>query len=65
MRRKEERLKLLRPEEVAEILNCSVSNVYAIKDGGKIPFCKIGGLIRFREEDVEELINSSVILTNP
>jgi len=54
-------MKLLRPNDVAEMLNCSVSQVYALKDAGKIPCCKIGGMIRFRQEDVEKLVGSSLI----
>ena len=50
---------LLRPENVAEILNCSVSQVYAIKR--KIGFCKIGGMVRFRPEDVEQFISRNMV----
>jgi excisionase family DNA binding protein len=54
-------MKLLRPKDVADILNCSVSEVYHLKDRGKIPWCKIGGMVRFRPEDVEHFIQSSVV----
>ncbi len=54
-------MKLLRPPDVAAILNCSVSEVYNLKDRGKIPWCKIGGMVRFRPEDVEHFIQSSVV----
>jgi excisionase family DNA binding protein len=56
-------MKLLRPKDVAEILNCSVREVYNLKDHGKIPCCKIGGMVRFRPEDVESLIQSSIVET--
>lgn len=53
-------MKLLRVEDVAEILSCSTKAVYSLKDRGVLPFCKIGGMIRFRAEDVTELISSSL-----
>lgn len=54
-------MQLLRPTDVAQILNCSVSQVYALKDEGKLRWCKIGGMVRFRPEDVEEFIASCVV----
>ena len=39
-------MSLLRPKDVASILNCSVSEVYNLKDRGKLPWCKIGGMVR-------------------
>jgi excisionase family DNA binding protein len=57
-------MRLLRPGDVAEMLNCSVSQVYALKDAGKVPFCKIGGMVRFRQEDIEKLIGKSLILAD-
>lgn len=54
-------MQLLRPRDVARILNCSVSEVYALKAKGKLRWLKIGGMVRFRPEDVQEFIDSSVI----
>lgn len=54
-------MQLLRPEEVARILSCSRAAVYALKDAGKLPYCKIGGMIRFRPEDVQALISESLV----
>lgn len=51
---------LLRVEQVAEILACSRAQVYALKDSGKLPYCKIGGMIRFRPEDVNDLIRTNL-----
>lgn len=51
---------LLRAEQVAEMLACSRAQVYALKDSGKLPYCKIGGMVRFRPEDVEELIQTNL-----
>ena len=54
-------MQLLRPNDVAQMLNCSASQVYALKDEGKLRWCKIGGMVRFRPEDVEGLIASCVV----
>ena len=54
-------MNLLRPKDVASILNCSVSEVYNLKDRGKLPWCKIGGMVRFRPEDVRAFIQSSIV----
>lgn len=56
-------MQLLRPNDVAQMLNCSVSQVYALKDEGKLRWCKIGGMVRFRPEDVEEFIASCVAVS--
>jgi excisionase family DNA binding protein len=53
---------LLRAKDVAEILACSRSEVYTLKDAGKLRFCKIGGMVRFRREDVDQLIADSMAL---
>jgi excisionase family DNA binding protein len=52
---------LLRAKQVAVILNCSMQQVYALKDRGELPFVRIGGMVRFRPEDVEDLIVSSTV----
>lgn len=54
-------MQLLRPNEVAEALACSRSEVYALKDAGKLPFVKIGGMVRFRKEDIEEFIITNLV----
>jgi excisionase family DNA binding protein len=57
----EEETSLLTVKEVAERLKCSTSQVYAIKQQGKLRSYKIGGMVRFRREDVEEYIDSCVV----
>ena len=52
-------MKLLRPDEVAAMLNCSVSKVYELKR--RIRHCKIDGMVRFRVEDVEDFIRNCVV----
>lgn len=58
-------MNLLRAKQVAQILNCSVRQVYALRDRGVLPFIRIQGMIRFRSEDVEELISSSLTVWGP
>lgn len=57
-------MRLLRPSEVADALACSRSTVYALKDKGKLPHCKVGGMVRFRQEDVEQFIADSLVIHN-
>jgi excisionase family DNA binding protein len=52
---------LLRANEVAEFLACSRSEVYALKDAGKLPYCKLGGMVRFRSQDVEQFITENMV----
>ena len=55
-------MKLLRVKDVAEILACSASEIYALTSLGMIPHLKIRGMLRFREQDIEEFINSRVVV---
>jgi excisionase family DNA binding protein len=55
-------MRLLRAKDVAEILACSASEVYALKAAGVLPYLKIRGMVRFREEDIEKFINSRVVI---
>lgn len=50
---------LMTPKEVAEILNCKPSSVYAWAKEGKIPAFKINGLLRFDLSEVREWIDKS------
>jgi excisionase family DNA binding protein len=46
-------MKLLTVAETAALLSISKSMVYQLKDGGALPFYRIGaGAIRFNEEDL-------------
>ena len=55
-------MRLLRANDVAEILACSASEVYALKAAGVLPYLKISGMVRFREEDIVDFINSRVVV---
>lgn len=53
-------LKLLTPKEVGDILSISMPTVYA--NPMDLPKVKISGCLRFREEDVQELIERSRVV---
>ncbi len=51
--------KLLRPEEVAEMLGIQLSTIYNWTHKGKrghskIPYIKVGGCLRFKQSDIEK-----------
>lgn len=50
-------MKLLTPRDVAERLSLRLSTVYRWAYDRRIPTVKIGNMLRFREEDIVELIN--------
>jgi excisionase family DNA binding protein len=50
-------LRLLRSDEVAEILQVSKAFAYALMKRGEIPTVRIGVLVRVRYEDLERYIN--------
>lgn len=47
---------LLTARDVAAVLRCSLSLVYALARQGTVPCVKIGGLVRFRRSDIEVTI---------
>ncbi len=50
---------LLKPGEVAGLLGIGKSSVYRLADRRILPFFKIGGSIRFSEEDVASLLEQN------
>jgi len=44
---------LLTPERCAELLGVKVNTLYVMKSQGRIPFRKVGGLLRF---DLDEIV---------
>lgn len=48
--------RLLTVAEVASILRCSKQAVYSWVEFGRVPHVKLGRLVRFRPEDVEEFL---------
>jgi excisionase family DNA binding protein len=51
---------LLTAEQMAEILQISVSKAYAMMASGEIPTVRIGRCVRVREEDLEAYINEQI-----
>jgi excisionase family DNA binding protein len=51
--------RFLTVKEVAQIFNVSVSSVNRLMDKRKIPFFKIGGSIRFSDEDVNQYLQDN------
>lgn len=48
--------RLLSVEDVADLLDVSTVTVRRLKDARAIPFCKIGGSLRFLMADIEEYV---------
>ncbi len=50
--------RLMKPQEVAELLGIGVSSVYRLAERGTLPTVKIPGtkVVRFRRERVEEFV---------
>lgn len=49
---------LLTAEDVAKILQVNTQTVYQLKARHQIPFVKIGGAVRFDEEQIQKWIES-------
>ncbi len=50
--------RMMKPEEVADLLRVSKATPYAWAYRRRIPFVKIGRSLRFKQSDIEELIRS-------
>jgi len=54
--------KLLRPDEVATILNISNRSVYRLVSAGHFEVCRIGGSLRVIESSVRDYIKRQIRL---
>ena len=54
---------LLTPANVAELLQVSRGHVFRLVAQRRIPFCKIGGSLRFRSESIERWIAGQEIVS--
>ena len=45
---------LLKVEDVAALIQISAKTIYRYVENGKIPFCKIGGFVRFKPSEIEK-----------
>ena len=52
--------KLLRSEEVAELLNISKAMAYRIMADGRLPVLRLGRAVRVRPEDLEAFVANNV-----
>ena len=48
--------KMLSGNQVAEMFNVSKATIYRLVETRKIPFYKIGGALRFAEEDITKYL---------
>ena len=53
--------RLLKSEEVAEILQVSRAHAYVLMKRGEIPCVRIGKIVRVRLEDLEQYINEKAV----
>jgi excisionase family DNA binding protein len=53
----------MKKKEVAETLQISERQVDYLRQAGDLPCIKIGRSVRFRSEDVEQLLNRLVVST--
>ena len=51
-------LSLIRPEEVAKILGCSVVYIYKLAQRGELPSYAFGRSVRFHPNEVSDFIKS-------
>lgn len=54
--------KLLKAQDVAELLSVSRSFAYALMQSGKLPTVHLGRSVRVRAEDLEEFIRMNLII---
>lgn len=63
----EEAMKLLKPPQVAMLLNSSTSLVYNLMKEGRLPFIRIGtgkqGGKRIREDDLERFLEENRVVS--
>ncbi len=58
-------IRLLKSDEVAEMLQISRSMAYALMKRGDIPTVRIGTSVRVRPEDLEKYIQDNVAHNDP
>ena len=51
--------RLVNAKKVADILDCSLRHVWRLASTEILPRIRIGGLVRFRQSDVENLMKGS------
>lgn len=56
--------KLLTPDELAEYLGCKKKSVYKFVAERRLPFVKLGRLLRFDLEDIKAWVQKNKVLPN-
>ena len=56
--------RLLKPAEIAEILQVSRALAYSLLQKGEIPAIRIGSLVRVRRVDLEQYISKKSVQRN-
>jgi len=49
------------PDEIANFLSVSKTTIYRLANKRKLPFHKIGGVLRFRREEIEKYLEAGRI----
>jgi len=57
-------MELLSVKEVCEVLKLSRWTITKLVESGQLKASKIGGTYRFRNTDVEQLIEKNTVITN-
>jgi len=60
----QEVVKLLNPNQVAKVLDVTVGTLSVWRSTGRhgLPFLRLAGKIKYREKDIHEFINNSLIV---
>jgi len=54
---------LLNPRQLSKVLGLSVGHVYRLVEQRRVPFCRIGGSVRFRVEAIDGWIRRQEVVT--
>lgn len=49
--------KLITPKELSELFQVSLGSIYRLIDKRALPFCKVGGQLRFLKEDIDKYLS--------
>lgn len=52
---------LLTADEVAAALKVTKKTIYQLKYERKIPYIQVGGILRFRKEDIDKWLNDHAV----
>jgi excisionase family DNA binding protein len=55
--------RLLNPRQLARTLGVSTGHIYRLCQQRKVPFCRVGGSVRFRSDSIERWIRGQEVAT--